>query len=459
MPRPLELFGVPRTGPAVGTAINGGAGTGLAPEVLILAGRDSTHPDGGGSELYIERIAAGLVRLGHRVTLFCGDYPGATPEEWVQGVRVLRRGGRLSVFAHAALWLRTGRLGRPAVIVDVHNGLPFFTRWYTRTPVLVLVHHVHREQWQVCFGPLVGRLGWSVESRVAPRAYRRAGYVTVSERTRAELAGLGVAPGRIAIVHNGVDLPASPLPPKTAHPSICVLGRLVPNKRVELAFQAVVELRRRHPGLRVDVVGKGYWEPRLRAAATLLGLDGVVTFHGWVDEAVKRELLARSWVLAMPSLKEGWGLAVTEAAAHATPAVGFAAAGGLAESVRHGETGLLAADYDGFTRGLDVVLGDACLRRRLGEAARVRAAEFAWERSADAFSALVNASAARRRAGAGVRPGGVLIGGLDRIGAGSISAARPVTIRNMPVPDSTQSPPASLEPVERGGIEHMGGSA
>src|SRR5262245_50216630 len=123
-----------------GIAPGAGARKGSAPEVLILAGRDSSHPDGGGSELYIERVAAGLVRLGHEVTLFCGSYAGAVPAERIHGVRVLRRGGRLSVFAHAAVWLRTGRLGRPAVIVDVHNGLPFFSRWYTRKPVIVLVH-------------------------------------------------------------------------------------------------------------------------------------------------------------------------------------------------------------------------------------------------------------------------------------------------------------------------------
>jgi glycosyltransferase involved in cell wall biosynthesis len=398
-----------------------------APEVLILAGRDSTHPDGGGSELYIERIAAGLVRLGHTVTLFCGEYPGAAPGERVEGVRVLRRGGRLSVFAHAAWRLRTGRLGRPAVIVDVHNGVPFFTRWYSRRPVIVVVHHVHKEQWRVCFGPMVARLGWWLESRLAPLAYRRAGYVTVSERTRQELTSLGVDASRVEIVHNGVDLPAASPLPKTGFPSICVLGRLVPNKRVELAFRAAVELRRRYPGLRLYVVGKGYWEPRLREAAARLGLDGIVEFLGWVGEDAKREVLCRSWVLAMPSLKEGWGLAVMEAAVHETPAVGFAAAGGLVESVRDGQTGLLAEDYEGFVGHLDRLLADAALRSRLGAAARAWAGSFAWERAAAAFSAVV-----RRSAGAAPEAAPV---------AGSKSAARPVTIRNMPVPDSTRLPP------------------
>jgi glycosyltransferase involved in cell wall biosynthesis len=359
--------------------------------VLLLNWRDTTHPEGGGSEVFVERIAAGLAAQGRPVTLFCAAHPGAPASERAGGVRVVRRGGRLTVYPHAWWAHLTGRLGRHAVVVDVQNGVPFFAALWCRRPLVVLVHHVHREQWRVVMPSLPARVGWWIESRLAPRLHRHARYVAVSEATRRELAGLGVASGAITVVHNGMTAsgPSRPVA-RTPYPSVCVLGRLVPHKRVELALEAAARIRPHLPGLRVLVAGQGYWEPRLRETVHRLGLGDAVELLGWVDEEAKQRLLASSWVLAMPSLKEGWGLAVLEAAANGTPTVAFRAAGGLVESVRHGITGLLAGDQQEFTRHLAWMLLNRHLRERLGEAARAHAAGFTWPQSVAAFAAVLD---------------------------------------------------------------------
>src|SRR6266540_3728290 len=98
--------------------------------VLFLTGRDTSHPERGGT-----------------VTLFCAAHRGAPAEEVRGGVRVMRRGGHATVFLHAVLLHAAGRLGSHDLVVDVQNGLPFFARLWCRRPVVVLVHHVHREQW------------------------------------------------------------------------------------------------------------------------------------------------------------------------------------------------------------------------------------------------------------------------------------------------------------------------
>jgi glycosyltransferase involved in cell wall biosynthesis len=363
--------------------------------VLILNWRDTTHPEGGGSEVYVERIAAGLAAQGRPVTLFCAAHPGAPAAERVGGIRVVRRGGRLSVYPHAWWAHLTGRLGGHEVVVDVQNGLPFFSALWCRRPLVVLVHHVHREQWRVVLPPLQARLGWWVESRLAPRLYRRARYVAVSEATRRELVTLGVRPAAVTVVHNGMAV-AGPAAAgsRTPFPSVCVLGRLVPHKRVELALEAAARIRPHLPGLRVRVVGQGWWEPRLREAVDRLGLGDAVDLLGWVDEETKQRVLASSWALAMPSVKEGWGRAVLEAAANGTPTVAFRDAGGLGESVLHGTTGLLADDLDQFTRHLAWVLLNRHLRERLGEAARAHAARFTWPQAVAAFAAVLDGTAA-----------------------------------------------------------------
>jgi glycosyltransferase involved in cell wall biosynthesis len=213
--------------------------------------------------------------------------------------------------------------------------------------------------------------------------------------------GLGVRPESITVVHNGTNGTAPPVraaAERTPYPSVCVLGRLVPHKRVELALEAAARIRRHLPGLRVLVAGQGYWEPRLREAVARLRLEDAVELLGWLDEEAKQRVLASSWVLAMPSLKEGWGLAVVEAAATGTPAVAFRAAGGVRESVVHGVTGLLADDPEEFTRHLAWVLLNRHLRQRLGEAARAHAARYTWSQSVAGFATVLDEVAAPAKA-------------------------------------------------------------
>ena len=361
----------------------------------MLSWRDTRNPEGGGAERYLEQMAGGLVARGCQVTVFCAAHAGAPPEETRDGVRYVRRGTKLSVYLHGMRLLaagRLGRLGRSDVVVDVQNGLPFFSRLVTRRPVIVLVHHVHREQWPVVYPGLTGRVGWWIEHRLAPRLYRRSQYVAVSQATRSELAELGVDPARVAVVHNGTDLRVDVDATKTPAPSICVVGRLVPHKQVEHAIDATLELRQEFPDLTLTVVGSGWWEGELKEYAAARGARDAVEFAGHVDELRKQEIYERSWVMALPSLKEGWGLVVGEAAMHGTPTVAYRAAGGTRESIDHGVSGLLADSYEEFVTALADVLGDDEVRSRLARGARSHSGRFTWGHSQAAFAHVVDAS-------------------------------------------------------------------
>jgi glycosyltransferase involved in cell wall biosynthesis len=359
--------------------------------VLFLNWRDTRHPEGGGSEVYVENVARALAAAGHDVTVFCASYEGAADRESVDGVRFVRGGTKLSVYGQAVRRLRRGEFGPLDVIIDVQNGIPFMSRAVAGgTPVVVLVHHVHREQWPVVYDRVRARIGWWVESRLAPWLYRDCTYVAVSGRTREELAELGVSPGRMHVIHNGIEqapgLDVEPSP----YPHIAVVGRLVPHKRVEHVLRAAAILRRNHPDLRVSVVGDGWWSPRLRAVATALGVDDLVDFHGFVDEKTKHRIYASAWVLALPSLKEGWGIVVMEAATHGVPTVAYRDAGGVAESVVDGRTGVLVeGDVGAFATAVGRLLGNGDLRREMGTTARARAESFTWAATATAFAEVL----------------------------------------------------------------------
>jgi glycosyltransferase involved in cell wall biosynthesis len=360
--------------------------TGGGPSVLIANWRDSLHPEGGGSERYVERVAAGLVRRGYRVTIACARHDNAPRESVVDGVRLRRRGSKYTVYLFALL---AAVLTRPDVVIDVQNGMPFFTRLVTRRPVIVLVHHLHREQWVWTFGETLGRVGWWLESWLAPRVYRRSRYVTVSENTRTELVALGVDRERIALVPNGLD----PVPATTAQtatePTLVALSRLVPHKRLEHAIDTLARLAEQWPTLRLEVIGQGPWlEPLVEHARGCGVLDRVV-FRGWVEERDKHEILATSWLHVCPSVKEGWGIAVMEAAGHGVPTVAYRAAGGVCESVIEHRTGLLADDFDEFASHVDRLLRSSDQRREMSVECRLHACRYEWERSIESFVDVV----------------------------------------------------------------------
>lgn len=349
--------------------------------VLYLSWRDRENPEAGGSETFVERTAEVLTEQGHEVTLFTSRFPGAARQTRHGKVRVLRRGNRFTTYLSGLV--HTARHRRAYdIVIDVQNGVPFWSPLAAAVPVVDVVHHVHRDQWHTFFPRPVAALGWFLESRVAPRIYRRSRYVTVSEATREELADLGITSDRVDLIYSGNDQPDEPerfaFMPRSDRPSIVVLGRLVPHKQVEVAIDVVAALRAAGRDVDLHVVGGGYWQNALEQHAVAAGVEDLVTLHGFVDEDTKHTLLASAWLVLMPSGKEGWGLTIVEAGLHATPTIAFRHAGGPRESIVDGVTGYLVDDVDQMTRRTQELLESRDLREKLGGNAREFAMSFDW---------------------------------------------------------------------------------
>ncbi len=363
------------------------------PHVVVLNWRDPWHPEGGGSEIYLAQVTRRLAAQGRKVTFFTAMYEGAAARETVEGVHYVRLGGNMTVYVFAALMLLTRRFGRVDQVLEVQNGMPFLARLFTRARVIVLVHHVHREQWPVV-GWLLAKVGWFMESRVAPLVNRRTSYVAVSQVTADELAGLGVDPQRIRIAYNGVP-PVPPFEPQepTPHPSLVALSRLVPHKQVEHAVRTLHALREEIPDATLTVMGDGWWADELAALVADLGLEDRVRLLGFVDDQTKFTELSRAWVHVMPSLKEGWGLSIVEAAHVGVSSIAYSSAGGVAESILDGVTGLLASDQEDFTDCVRTLLTDHAMRRSMGAKARLRSDQFTWEATTAVIAATLQDAA------------------------------------------------------------------
>jgi glycosyltransferase involved in cell wall biosynthesis len=354
--------------------------------VLFLNWRDLTHPEGGGCERYVELMAEALAAAGDRVTLHCAAHPNAARAQTRAGVAIRRRGGRFTVYPYGLLAVLRHR---PDVVVDVQNGIPFFSPLVHRR-VVVLVHHVSREQWYGTFGRLSARIGWWLESRVCPRLYRRARYVAVSGPTRDDLAALGIAPERVTTVYNATEPVPSVTQPLVIDSSLCVIARLVPHKQTHHAVQVLARLAPDFPGLRLRIIGDGPDRDALAQAVRDHGVEDRVELMGSLDDEAKHRVLAGSAILLCPSAKEGWARVVMEAAGHGLPTVAYRYSGGLTESVRDGETGLLADDLDELTKQTRWLLEHPAERVAMGSRARAYAASFTPQRVVADFKAVLD---------------------------------------------------------------------
>ncbi|MGP3979791.1 glycosyltransferase family 4 protein [Streptomyces sp. KR80] len=346
----------------------------LPRRIVFLARRDVGNPDAGGSELLVDRLAGGLTTDGHQVTLVCGG-PAANRD-----YRVVSAGGDASHFLRAKRAFAR-QIGDCDLLVEVCNGMPYLAPLWHRGPTLCLVNHVHTDLWRMRFPGPAARLGRRLEHWALAGAHRNNLVVAVSGSTASALRAIGVDGDRIRVVHNGVEEPG-PLLPKAPEPLFLAMGRLVEYKRIDLLLR-LWERVRPVTGGRLIVVGDGPERHRLEAMA---GPD--VVFTGRVSEADKHRLLCEAWVLLHPSLVEGWGLVVTEAAARATPAVGFDIPG-LRDSVVDGVTGVLARGESSFAAAWCTLALSAERRETLGRAALGRAERFRWSSTVHRFRAVV----------------------------------------------------------------------
>ncbi|TJZ55680.1 glycosyltransferase family 4 protein [Streptomyces piniterrae] len=358
----------------------------LPRRIVFLARRDLDNPAAGGSELLVDRIAEGLAGHGHQVTLLCGGPASpelAAPQQpggvTARGYRVVSAGGDAGHFLRAPRQLAR-RVGDCDLLVEVCNGMPYLAPLWHRGPTLCLVNHVHTDLWQMRYPAPAARLGRRLEHWALAGTHRRNLMVAVSGSTASALHGLGVDPDRIRLVYNGVEEPG-PLVPKAPEPLFLAMGRLVEYKRIDLLLR-LWERVRPVTGGRLVIVGDGPERARLTAMA---GPD--VTFTGHISEQHKHQLLCSAWMLLHPSLVEGWGLVVMEAAARRTPAVGFDIPG-LRDSVEDGVTGLLARGESSFAAHWCTLALSAHRRDALGAAAERRAARFRWSHTVRSFRAV-----------------------------------------------------------------------
>jgi glycosyltransferase involved in cell wall biosynthesis/O-antigen/teichoic acid export membrane protein len=364
--------------------------------ILLLTDRDWTHPQGGGTGTNLYGQVSRWIAWGHRVTVIAGSYPGAARVEHPhERLTIHRMGGRMTVFGRAALASWRG-IGRDAdVVLEVVNGIAFFTPlwwWLRSVPRVTLVHHVHQDHYVAEMGA-AGRVAALLAERLPLQTlYRHHPFLTISDSARRDMVGLGIPSSQIHVAYLGVEPESFTETRRDESPTLLYLGRIKQYKRLEILLDVLEGI----PGAVLEVAGDGDHRPVLEAEIDRRGMHDRVVLHGFVSEEEKRELYARSWVNLTASSAEGWCLTVMEAAAAGTPSAAMAV-GGLPESIVDEQTGLLADTPEELAQKVARLVADPVRRDELGDAARARARGFTWDVTARSNLAVLEQVAEAER--------------------------------------------------------------
>ena len=365
--------------------------------VDVVAWRDLDDAEAGGSELHAHEILTRWADAGIDVRLWTSRVDGAARYINRSGYTVNRRAGRYAVFPRTAVAGLRGRIGTGDGLVEIWNGMPFFSPLWSHCPRIVFLHHVHAEMWNMVLSPSLARLGYTLEHRVAPPFYRHSQIVTLSDSARDDLVRrLHFPPQRVTVVPPGIDSRFSPGAGTDADPLVVAVGRLVPVKRFDWFIDAMIVLKERQPRLQAMIIGEGYERPVLEARVAEADAGSWFTLPGRVSDAELLDVYRRSWVVASTSVREGWGMTLTEAAACGTPAVATRIAG-HEDAVVDGESGLLVSTVPELVEATGSILDNPLLRRRLSLGALRRAEQMTWERTAEVTLQTLATQVLRRR--------------------------------------------------------------
>ncbi len=365
--------------------------------VSMLAWRDLDDPEAGGSEVHASMVARLWAEAGMEVTMRTSFAAGHPQMSWRDGYRVIRKAGRYMVFPRAAFSEMMGWHGARDALVEIWNGMPFFSPVWAQGPRVVWLHHVHKQMWQMTLSPKLAGVGNTIESRLAPPLYRFTPIITLSKSSKEELVeDLHFNPKRISVVPPGIHPRFSAGGEKSPHPLVVAVGRLVPVKRFDMLVEALVGLKQRQPDLEAVIVGEGYCRDELESQIHEASAEEWISLPGHLDDDAVVDLYRRAWTVTSASMREGFGMTLTEAAACGTPAVATRISGHT-DAVIENRSGLLVDDRDELTDALDRLIRDPDLRAHLTAGALDYASQLTWGATARGTLEVLAAEAIRRR--------------------------------------------------------------
>lgn len=365
--------------------------------ILLLNWKDIDNPHVGGAEVIVYELAKRLVKFGHKVTWFCQTFSKAEPETVKDGIHIVRMGNLVSMYIYAPLYYWSLDI-KPDLVLDMSNTIFWQTPlWARKSKKIAYLNQLAREVFDYEYPPIISNLGKIIE-RIQYIFYLNSKFICYANTTKNDIISMGVNPSNIQVFPLGLDHSRYRAGKKSVDPLFICVNRLVRMKRTDLVIRAMKTVHQKHPKAKLEIVGTGYHRTELEDIRNSLGLQGVVHFadeNTWYfsknKKDVKLKLMQRAWALVFPSVKEGWGMTVTECAACGTPAL-VSNVTGLRDSVVNGKTGLILSQNpspEEIAGAMIKVIEDGRLRKEISFNCIKWSNEFNWNKSYQAFIKII----------------------------------------------------------------------
>ncbi|MEK7095209.1 MAG: glycosyltransferase family 4 protein [Patescibacteria group bacterium] len=365
--------------------------------ILILNWKDIKHPQVGGAEIIVYELAKRLVKDGHKVTWFCRSFVGCSPEEIMDGIKIIRRGNLITTYLYAPIYYWTSSK-KPDLVIDISNTIYWQTPvWAFASKKIAYLNQLAKDVFFYEFPRGISRLGIFFE-KLQYLPYRWSKFVCYAKSTRMDLMNLGIPRNQIKIFTLGVDHKRYTPGKKSKTPLFICLNRLVNMKRTDLVVQAMSYVSKRFPEIKLVIIGTGYARKKLGILRDDLKLQNTVSFadeNTWYFKKDKRDkkisLMQSAWALICPSVKEGWGMTVTECAACKTPSI-VSNVTGLCDSVVDKVTGVVISANpppEEIAKAIIKLANDHTLRTRLSSGAHQYSQKMNWEKCYQEFRDII----------------------------------------------------------------------
>jgi len=369
-------------------------------KILVINWQDIKNPLGGGAEVHAHEIFKRIALMGHDVTFFSCKVDDLPNEEVVDGIKIIRKGGRNTFNFVVPYWYyKKFSHENYDIIVDDINKIPFFTPLFIKEPIVGISHHFFGKSIFKETNPIFGLYVFLSEYLVN-QIYPSINFAVVSESTLQEFINRGFSRNKFTLVYNAFDKENFPMrvSHKNTFPTITYFGRLKKYKSVDHLFISFAKIIKDYPEAKLEIIGKGDFRPYLEKLSDTLAIKDKVTFHGFVDDNEKIELLSKSWIVVNTSMKEGWGITNIEANACGTLVISSNVEG-LKDSVKVDTSGLLYTYgvTDELAHKLINLIENAELRMKLSNGAVLWADNFSWEKSAAVMIELMERTIREKR--------------------------------------------------------------
>lgn len=366
--------------------------------ILILNWKDTRNPEAGGAEIIAFEFAKRLAKDDHSVTFFCRQFIGGNSSENIDGVNIVRQGNRYTVYLRAMkYYLSLSK--KPDIVIDMVNTLCWMTPLYIPKQKRVL--YVNQLAKEVIFYELdkpYSYLAYIIE-KLEYLLYKNTKVLCYSKSTKEDLVSFGIPEKNIHTFPLGLDHKRYfPDGKKSTFPLFIFVARLVRMKRADLCIDAMKFVIAKYNTAKLYVIGNGPEEDNLQRYIKRRKLSKQVVLvnknNFFVKKSIKDikvKLMQKAWVLLLPSVKEGWGMVVTEAAACGTPSI-VTNVTGLIDSVEKNKTGVVLSNDPSpleLAGAMIELIENKEKLHKLSTQAREKSLQLTWDKSYKKFKQLI----------------------------------------------------------------------